>query len=204
MKKTIVFSLIFFVIQIGQCQLMQGIEFVSPFHEGLAAIKKNGQWGFIDEKGKVVIAFRSDLVMTNSDQFSETKISYPRFFDKRCMVKATVEGIDIFGFIDQKGELVIKPNYVAVHNFKNGHALVMQFSKKVIGENTLLGKEVVNYQVEEFVIDTEGKVAISMMNARNMVPDKLKSGKIDFQSALLGSRLVGLVHEDGSWSIYEF
>ena len=34
------------------------------FSEGLAAVKKNGKWGYIDETGKVVIPFQYDQAYT--------------------------------------------------------------------------------------------------------------------------------------------
>lgn len=45
-------------------------EFISPkyedagsFNEGLAAVKENGKWGYIDETGKTVIPFQYDLAL---------------------------------------------------------------------------------------------------------------------------------------------
>lgn len=44
-------------------------EDASAFYEGLAAVKQNGKWGYIDETGKTVIPFQYDLAL----QFSEGK-----------------------------------------------------------------------------------------------------------------------------------
>lgn len=40
------------------------------FSEGLAAVKKNGKWGFIDETGKVVIDFKYDYAGSFNEGFS--------------------------------------------------------------------------------------------------------------------------------------
>ena len=44
-------------------------EDASPFYEGLAAVKQNGKWGYIDETGKTVISCQYDLAL----RFSEGK-----------------------------------------------------------------------------------------------------------------------------------
>ena len=38
-------------------------EVAQPFSEGLAAVRIDGQWGYIDATGKVVIPPRSGLIM---------------------------------------------------------------------------------------------------------------------------------------------
>ncbi len=42
--------------------IIEELDEVSPFHEGLAAIRRDTKWGFIDTEGNLVIEFRDDLV----------------------------------------------------------------------------------------------------------------------------------------------
>ncbi len=65
------------------------------FSEGLAAVKKDGKWGFIDKTGKVVIGFQYEDV----DTFG---------FSKGL---AGVEKNGMWGFIDKTGSFVIEPQY---------------------------------------------------------------------------------------------
>ena len=41
--------------------LMDGLDEVTPFHDGLAAVRKGSQWGFIDMDGRLVIEQRNRL-----------------------------------------------------------------------------------------------------------------------------------------------
>ena len=43
-------------------QELTGIDEIAPFSEGLAAIRKGNEWGFINKEGQLVIEFRDDLV----------------------------------------------------------------------------------------------------------------------------------------------
>lgn len=205
MKKLIsaLVLLLFFSPVLGQ--VISEMEMVSPFHEGMASIKKDGQWAFIDTNGKVLIDFRNDLVPTET--FSapqEAQVYYPVFKDDRCQIFKTEDGIRHFGFIDKNGKEVIPAKYVNATNFRNGHAIVSEFTKEVVGRNKLLGKDVVEYQLEEFVIDKNGKVITSLMNARHYLPEKMKKSPPPLQSVFLGENLVGVLHENGQWSVYKF
>ncbi len=79
-----------------------------PFHEGLAAVEKRGQWGFIDETGKVVVP--------------------PRFADARSFsgglarVRLTDEGS--WAYLDHSGKIAIAPWFEFADDFVEGLALV--------------------------------------------------------------------------------
>ncbi|MFT7252255.1 MAG: hypothetical protein ACI9FW_002015, partial [Flavobacterium sp.] len=40
----------------------ENIDYISPFYDGVAAVKKGNNWGFMDKKGTIIINFRNDLV----------------------------------------------------------------------------------------------------------------------------------------------
>lgn len=82
------------------------------FHEGLAAVKKNNKWGFIDTSGKMVIA----------PQFNPYQAQFNSYFSDGLvainMVSAQKSGIDgndpaatRWGFADHTGKIVIAPHF---------------------------------------------------------------------------------------------
>lgn len=202
MKKLFILLLGFMVYTPANSQIIKEIDQVSSFNEELAAIKKGDQWAFMDTEGKIVIDFRDDLVPVKNTT-SEDKS--PMFNNGRAMIRLTEDKVTYYGYIDKTGKDVILAEYVNATPFKDGFALVMQYSKEVVGQNKLLGKDVVSYQIEEFVINPQGKAMTPMLNTRNYVPDKMKSGKVPaFTTVFLGNRMVGAQNADGQWEIYKF
>ena len=79
MKKSVILVLaLFFLPFFGFAQTIENVEFISPFHDEMAAIKKDGKWAFIDMNGQIVIEYRTDLVLTKLDKWE-----YPIFTDGR-------------------------------------------------------------------------------------------------------------------------
>ncbi|HYC84611.1 MAG TPA: WG repeat-containing protein, partial [Chryseosolibacter sp.] len=76
------------------------------FSEGLAAVRLNGKWGFVDKTGKLVIPLRYDFVGNFSEGLATVTVN-----DKR-------------GFIDKNGDLVIPLNYEFADSFNGGYASV--------------------------------------------------------------------------------
>lgn len=192
----------------GFSQLMDGIDQLSPFHDGLASVKKGNLWGFMDTKGELVVDFRDDLVSSTTQaewDLAGTELSsYPVYREGRCLFRKEIDGVFYYGFIDKKGKEVIAPTYVNATNFQNGHAIVMVYSKEVVGKNQLLGKDVVAHKVEEMVIDTSGKVVTPLFNEKNYVPEKMRTSPPPITGKFLGNNLVAVQNEDQKWVIYQF
>ena len=202
MKRLFLLLLGFMVSIPVNSQLMTGLDQVSTFNEGLAAIKKGDQWAFMDKQGAIAIDFRDDLFATNQ---KGVEMKAPVFQNGRALISRIEENITYYGYIDKSGKEVIKSAYVNATPFKNGFALVMGYSKEVVGQNKVLGKNVVSYEIEEFVIDLNGKVMTPMLHSRNYVPDKMKKGKSpDFTCILLGARMVGVKTAGQKWEVYKF
>jgi hypothetical protein len=99
MKKVISLFLVILVFPIfGFTQSIENLDYISPFHDGLAAIKKNNEWAFINTNGEIVIDFRNDLVTTKYKGQN-----YPIFVDRRCLIEQKKEGISYFGYINTSG-----------------------------------------------------------------------------------------------------
>lgn len=103
----------------------------SGFNEGLAPVKNNGRWGYIDLKGAVVIDFLFDDAWCFSEGLAAVKLNekygyinnegkvvidctYESSYDFHKGVAVVQDEENKFGFINRNGEWVIKPEYDAV------------------------------------------------------------------------------------------
>jgi hypothetical protein len=208
--KNLVFLVSYFIIYfVGYTQVIKDIDKITPFHEDLAAIRKNNQWAFINIDGEKVIGFRNDLVSTTDEHFLDkngiTTIAYPLFKDERCLIKKNIDGVNYYGYIDKSGKEIISAQYLNATNFNNGYAIVIKFAKNIVGNNDVLGKQIVSYKLEEYIIDTSGNLIKYLDNARNSIPSKIKN-KIppSFYSKFIGPHLIAIKTKDQKWNIYEF
>jgi len=88
-------------------QELTGIDEIAPFSEGLAAIRKGNEWGFINKEGQLVIDFRDDFVWNNLPNTSVNDVNairFPQFKNGRCMIKKLMEEEEImtYGFINNR------------------------------------------------------------------------------------------------------
>jgi hypothetical protein len=152
MKQILSFLVLIFSLN-SYSQDLVDLDYVSPFHEGLSAIKKGDAWGFIDKNGVLVIDFRTDVVLREMDGKA-----YPVFSSGRCLIAEEREGIAYFGYINMQGQTIIAPEYLNATHFKDGNALVIKLYKNVLGRNDLLDKKVIDYDYSEVVIDSNGEI----------------------------------------------
>lgn len=96
------------VIVNRQVQPEGAIEKIYPASEGLRAIKKNGQFGFVDAQGRLRVANRYDGIQPFSESLAAIKIRGK------------------WGFIGHDDHIAIQPVYEEVTPFKNGFSLVKQ------------------------------------------------------------------------------
>jgi hypothetical protein len=130
-----------------------------PFYEGLAGVEVGNLWGFIDEKGVMVIrpsfgGYFGDL----------------RFSEGRCQVDG--------GYIDKTGKNILKPGLRATGNFSDGLAPVIDNQTQKWGYVNPRGNLAIPCQYEEGadfsdglacvkvggkygIIDTRGKTVIA-------------------------------------------
>ena len=111
------------VTEIGKLDLE--VEDISSFSEDLAAIKKDGKWGYIDKKGNIVI----DCVYEKAQDFSEGLAVVKK--DGKC------------GYINNKGEVVIDFKYDSADNFSFGYGIgYIGRSKNIVVDKN--GNEIIN------------------------------------------------------------
>jgi hypothetical protein len=81
------------------------------FYEGLAAVRKDGKWGFINKTGEFVIEPQFDGVRNFSNGM------------------AAIKQKGKWGYINSAGEIAIEPIYYDAYNFKNEIARAERFAK---------------------------------------------------------------------------
>jgi hypothetical protein len=187
-------------------QELKDIDYVAPFNEGLAAVKKGEQWAFINLKGEVVIDYRDDILVPSQWQMpidSKNEANkYPFFNNGRCLIKKTKNGIAHFGYINSKGITVIEPTFVNATYFNEGRAIVLKVTKQLLGKNELLDKDVVSYSYNEIVIDNTGKFTTHLRGPKNLLYDKeyLKSPP-KIQSHFISPNLIRVKTNNNTWEI---
>ena len=85
---------------------------VRPYSEGMAAVEKNGRWGFIDQKGREVVRPQYQDVLP--------------YGESRAAVKKDGQ----WGFVDKRGKETVKPQYDNVWSYKDGRATAEKDGKR--------------------------------------------------------------------------
>ncbi|MEP7144377.1 MAG: WG repeat-containing protein [Ferruginibacter sp.] len=130
-----------------------GVEVVKPeynegltFHEGYTAVKQGAKWLYLDSTGKTITAANFDdaagfsngmaavaknnlygFININGEIVIPFEFSNARSFGEGLAPAANAKGY--WGFIDKKGNWVIKPVYHFADSFENGEARVMKGDK---------------------------------------------------------------------------
>ncbi len=190
-------------ISIGMyAQLPTELDFVAPFNEGLAAVKKGNEWAFIDDIGQIVINFRDDLYW-NSDA-TETyddvrSVHYPKFSNGRCIVQKMVDEIPVFGFIDTNGKLVIEHQFLNVRPFENGMTTGIIFEKVLRGKNEF-NLDIYEYKFHEVLMDVDGNILEFLNRRYNIQMTKRRYKMPPIRSKMLNDKLIA-VKKDNNWEI---
>ncbi|MCJ7465944.1 MAG: WG repeat-containing protein [Maribacter sp.] len=185
-------------------QQLKEIDEFTSFNEGLAAVRKGNQWGFIDKEGTLVIDFRSDLYFNKDADPSKTDIMgirYPIFQEGRCMITKTVEeGISVYGFIDPKGNVVIEPQFLNVYPFENGFTTGVLFEKTLRGENEFKLK-IYDFKFHDVVLDVSGKIDEYLTKRSNIQMTKKRYKLPSIGAKMLADNLIAVKTEDNRWEI---
>jgi len=126
----------------GKMAVKANYDYASEFSEGLARVGKNGKYGFVDEKGKVVVPIKyvaasnfnyglAVVKTVDNQSFFIDKTGKPFNGNVYQDAKSFSEGMAAvqdqyfnYGFIDPKGEVVIPNEYTVVSWFREGIAAV--------------------------------------------------------------------------------
>ncbi len=195
--KTIFLTLLIIPI-LGIGQTIENIDFVSPFHDGLSAVKKGNNWAFIDQNGSIIIDFRQDLVKTKTD-----KGYYPLFSNGKCIIAQKKDDILLYGFIDKKGNISIEPQFLNVLNFQGNKTLALIVHKETIGFNDIFKKDVVNYHYFEVVIDENGNSLDHLTQLALHISPKYSKSKEPpvITSKIISDNLIAVKGDDNKWNL---
>lgn len=195
--KTIFLTLLIIPI-LGIGQTIENIDFVSPFHDGLSAVKKGNNWAFIDQNGSIIIDFRQDLVKTKTD-----KGYYPLFSNGKCIIARKKDDILYYGFIDKKGNISIEPQFLNVLNFQGNKTLALIVHKETIGFNDIFKKDVVNYHYFEVVIDENGNSLDHLTQLALHISPKYSKSKEPpvITSKFISDNLIAVKSDENKWNL---
>ncbi len=150
------------------------IQEAKVFREGLAAVKQNDKYGFIDKAGKIVIPCQFDDVLS--------------FSEGLCAVAFTKQQADSsyseWFYIDKTGKTTLKGSFEVALNFNKGLAAVKQAGKSYWIDKT--GKNSFGKDFEDCQSFAEGFAAFKKDGSWGLIN---KSGKIILEPsyALIGN-----------------
>jgi hypothetical protein len=116
--------------------------------EGYRAIKRNGRYGFIDNRGRLRIANRYEAVQPFNEGYAGVKI------------------LGKWGFINLQDNIAVQPVYEEVRPFKNGFALVKL--KGLFGLIDKKGKLVLPARYENIELLGSKNMLLSVNNFRGL------------------------------------
>lgn len=116
------------------------IEVVTIETEGLRGVKKNGQYGFIDSRGRLRIANRYDNIQPYQEQLAAVKIRGK------------------WGFINHEDKIAIQPVYDIVLPFQYGFSIVSQKGFKGLIDRT--GKVLLPPKYDEISVKEFGNILV--------------------------------------------
>ena len=187
----------------GFTQIINDLDEIAPFHEGLMAVRKGSSWGFINSEGEKIIDFRNDIVQNPTKLQSDDNLNYPYFSSNRCLIKQVKDGITYFGYIDKTGKVVIEAKYLNATPFVNGNAFVIKMYKEYLTATNTLGKNIVYYSYAELLIDSNDNTLQYLRGPENLLfsAEQLRTPP-PILSQLLSENLVAVKTNKGTWKIY--
>lgn len=184
-------------------QSVKGIDEIAPFSEGLAAVRKGNEWGFINKQGILVIDFRSDLHWNKDADILKSDITglrYPIFKEGRCLIKKMEHGVVLFGFIDMEGKTVIEPRFLNVTQFHNGYASGVRCIKMFKGSKEFKFK-LYDYEFDDVLIEPSGKVVEFLGKRKNIHMTKKRYKLPKVRSKMLSENLIAVRIPGQGWEI---
>jgi WG repeat protein len=130
------------------------VHYRGDYHEGLARVNMVGyadkcfRWLYVDRKRKTVIG---PIVAVHAGDFSEGLAAVTYYNEHNRPGSCTAVAQPTVGYIDKTGKIVIKPQFLYAHRFRDGMAEITQETK---------GPDGVESVWKSGYIDKTGKVVI--------------------------------------------
>ncbi|TLP71128.1 WG repeat-containing protein [Maribacter sp. ACAM166] len=205
MRNTMILWVVMLLIALPiNAQSLENIDEIAPYSEGLAAVRKGSQWGFINEEGTLVIDFRDDVYSSQNADASKSDISgigYPMFNEGLCVITETIEdGVPVFGFIDTTGAVVFEPQFLNIYPFHNGYTTGVLFDKTFKGKNEFQLK-IYDYKFFDVMLNTSGKVT-DYFERRDYILLTLKRYEMpEIRAKVLHVGVVAIYNPEQGWKI---
>lgn len=199
MKNTFFLFIALLIIPfLGFTQTINDLDYISPFNEDVAAIKKGDQWAFINKQGDIVVDFRNDLIMTKTSNGN-----FPIFNNDRCQITTKKDGVTYFGYIDKTGKTVIEPQFLNAASFNNNTAVAILLVIEKKGKNKILDKDLVYYKYFEVTIDTNGNVKdyLTKKGVYIALDKKFLAKPPMITTQLISDNLYTILNKNKKWSI---
>jgi hypothetical protein len=171
----------------------------NDFHEGLAAVKQNGKWGYVDKTGSLVIS----LQFESAGNFTEGL--------------AAVAQNGKWGYIDKTGNWIIQPQFTGAAGFSEGLAAVDNQGKYGFIDKTGKVAFWLKTNVETFrLYFSEGLLAASIAKDNTVPKRERKTNKMMVWGDLINNEAEykkyrdftgetverwGLLNKKGEWEI---
>ncbi len=184
---------------------ISNIDEVAPFREGLAAVRKGNQWGFINKEGQLIIDFRNDIVWNQEavDARGVAGIRYPQFNDGLCIIsKLDDEGIPRYGFINTEGETVIEPEFVNITAFENGYAIGIFVRKGMKGQNEFK-LNIYEHSFTEVVVNKAGEMVWPIQERQNIKMSKRSFELPELRAKMITKNLLAVKGKDKQWKVVQ-
>ncbi|MBN2465280.1 WG repeat-containing protein [candidate division WOR-3 bacterium] len=149
------------------------LEAVSPFCEGVGAVKHTGRWGFIDEEGVWIVDPKYGCVLD--------------FAEGRCAVSFGPRQGRRWGFIDRNGTMLIYPQFRLPSRFRESRA-VMRAESGRWGHITPDGEYITEPVFAWACAFSDGLAAVNL------------GGRQPDVGRVLGGKW-GYIRPDGSWLV---
>ena len=143
----------------------EGYERVYELSDGMAKVKVNGKYGFLNEWGNLSIPPEFDDANKFSEGFAGVKIA------------------EKWGYIDKSGKIIIEPQFELAGNFSEGLAFVMIEGK--YGYIDKAGKIVIKPKLDMAEDFRDGKALVQVAGKHAYIDKKgkyLNFGDIDFEA----------------------
>lgn len=202
MKKSILLVLLVCAPLFTVSQLSE-VDEIASFNEGLAAVRKGNQWGFIDKEGALVIDFRSDLVWNAAAEIGAEGIKgirHPSFQNGRCMVQKVIEDITVYGFIDTAGKLVVEHKFLNVSPFQDGYTIGIVYEKVFLGKNEIK-LDVFKHKFHEVVMDSSGEILEYLRQPENIQMRKSRYELPAMRGRFISKGLIAIRGKDNQYEL---
>lgn len=186
-----------FVIS-ASSQIIKDVDAVKPISNTLIAVQKDKAWAIINHNGEILVNYRTDLIINRDEFLFKSKPSSNRF-----LIKEIKEGIPYFGYINKEGNTVLPCNFLNATPFNDKYAIVCLFKKVVKGKNQYLKKDIITYDFDEVVIDTEGNFIKFLRVPEHIVLSKERYVQPKIQSKFIARNLVATKKNNNKWDIFK-